>query len=128
MPEPLVDLRAIAALVGGGLARVIDETDFDVLLDEASGILVVGTDDWTLNVEAGDAAMAFLAIDDEPDDPARLPEVLEAVLGNDVIAALARADAALEGELSQLLQVTGDPLSAALARALESQSGDEASQ
>ena len=115
--------------------------------DPEPGTLALATDDWALTVEgltdvaaadppclppqapkdipppsspADRRVVAWLAVDDEPDDPARHPAARRALMPEPVDRALAAADAALAGALRAALVAGADPFSQDLARALSS--------
>src|SRR5215211_3008142 len=61
-----MDAQLIAGVVRRHLATVLKESDFDVVAIDG-GMLDVYTDAWTIHLEAGSG---FLAIDEEPVEPA----------------------------------------------------------
>jgi hypothetical protein len=96
----------------------VDADDFDVVLGPA-GELDVSTDDWTLHVEGWPDGTAWLAIDDEPDEPARYATARRAVMPETVERALAEADHEVGGVLSRALVASGDPFTAEFLAALK---------
>lgn len=110
-----------ADVLRDALLGALDADDFDVTTDQVPGVVEVSADDWTLTVEGlgeeGDVT-AWLAVDDEPDDPARFRVARRAVMPAAVELALAQADAAVDGALRAALEAGGDPFSQDLAAAL----------
>lgn len=75
-------------------------------------------DEWTVHLEGWpERPVAFLAIDDEPDDPKKLAKVRARAIPPAVEAALAEIDGRLDGGLRAALVASGDPLSIDLAAA-----------
>ena len=127
--------EAWAAALRDALLAVLTEEDVDITpgAGDEPGILEVSTDDWTLRVEgltdptglSHDPASsllpppspvtAWVAIDDEPEDPARYRAARRAVMPPALDRALAKADATLEGALRAALEAGGDPFSQDLA-------------
>jgi hypothetical protein len=93
-------------------------SDFDISRADNSGYLEVVTDEWTLRVEQGATLVAWLALDNEPDDDAALASARQEAMGLPVEHALAAVDRRMNGTLSDALRASGDPLSRNLAEAL----------
>ncbi len=74
---------------------------------DGKGIDVSG-DDWTWHVEDD---LSWLAIDDEPDDPAAYGAAIEKNLTEPVLIALRDIDPPTLVVLSNLLAASGDPIS-----------------
>jgi len=120
-------VEAWATALRDALLAELTEEDFDVTAGAEPGVLEVSTDDWTLRVEdlhnavfdedgprssllaPSSPTTAWLAIDNEPEDPARYRAARRAVMSPAVDRALARADAALDGALRAALLAGGDP-------------------
>ncbi len=80
---------------------------------------VIG-DEWTLHLEGWpERSVAFLAIEDEPEDAAAAAAARAAVMTDGDARALADLDKGLDGTLVAALRASGDPLSADLAAAIE---------
>ncbi len=80
---------------------------------------VIG-DEWTLHLEGWpEGAVAFLAMEDEPDDAARIRAARTKVMSRETDAAIVELDRRLEGTLAAALMGTGDPLSMDLGVVLE---------
>lgn len=113
-----MDMATLADLLRAALESALAADEFDILVDDAGGTLDVACDDWTLHLERWPDGTAFLAIDDEPDEPGDFAAARRAVMGDAVGLALAVVDRALDGALSRALAASGDPFSADLAAAL----------
>jgi hypothetical protein len=113
----------LAAVLGHHLASVLAADEFDVVPGDAPGEVEAMTDDWTLHIERWPDGPAFLALDDEPDDPAALGEAIIEVMSAPVVAALAAVDRDVAGALSTALRASADPLSLVLARIMGEDQG-----
>ena len=103
--ELLVDLRPI---------------EFDLTIDDETGDLQLATDSWTLAIEHPESApSAWVAIDAEPDTDHEYEHALKDAFRPMEIAALRRANAALDGLLAAALIASTDSFSAFFARALQ---------
>jgi hypothetical protein len=111
------DTDQLAAAFSAALRTVLDPDEFDVT-PGAPGELDVATDDWTLHVEGWPNGVAWLAIDDEPDDPAGYAAARRQVMSEGVERALAEADRAVGGALARALRASGDPFTTQFAIAL----------
>ena len=110
-PEPIV------VAVSRVLAPVLSEDEFEIVPDDRLRALSVSTDDWTVHIEwARD--IAWLAIDDEPDDQQLYERARRAVMTEAVEAAWAAADRELGGYLVDALKRSGDAFSTAFAEAI----------
>jgi len=89
--------------------------DFDLVTGQDGDTLDISTDLWTIHFEAGST---FLAIDDEPAEPAQFASARRAVMSVPVEQALAAADADLGGALSNALSASGDPFTLDLVAAM----------
>jgi hypothetical protein len=111
-------LDAIAERVRAALSMALCLSDFDLTRADGSGDLEVVTDEWTLRVEQGPELVAWLALDNEPEDASALASARHEAMGLPVEHALAAVDRRMDGTLSNALRASGDPLSADLADAL----------
>jgi hypothetical protein len=102
------DTARLAAALTAALRTVLDPDEFDVTPAPA-GALDVATDDWTLRFEDWPIGPAWLAIDDEPDDPSAYASARRRVMSEAVERALAEADRAVGGALTRALRASGDP-------------------
>jgi hypothetical protein len=107
----------IVATLTAALRTVLDLDEFDVT-PGTTGDLDVSTDDWTLHIENWPNGPAWLAIDDEPDDPSAYTTARRQVMNEEVERALAEADRAVGGALTRALQASGDPFTTDSANAL----------
>jgi hypothetical protein len=112
-----IDIAHLANILTAALRTVLEPDDFDVT-PGALGELDVATDDWSLHIEGWPDGVAFLAIDDEPDDPAQYTAARRAVMPAEVEQALAAADREVGGALSRALAASGDPFSRAFCEVL----------
>lgn len=101
------------------LTAALAATNADMLPTDQPDELDVSGDDWTLHLEGWpDQPLAWLALDDEPEETMDRRSELRRALGADVLAALAAADTQLSGRLGEALRAGADPLSIDLADAL----------
>lgn len=107
----------LSSVIERALLTVLDLDDFESTEGfDGKGIDISG-DDWTWHIED---ELAYLAIDDEPDEPAAYPVAIEKNLTTPVIAALRQIDGASLATLTRLLTASGDPLSISFAELLTS--------
>lgn len=107
----------LTSTIERALLTVLDLEDFELTESfDGKGIDVSG-DDWTWHVEDD---LSYLAIDDEPDDPAAYPAAIEKNLTAPVISALQQIDAPTRIVLCDLLAASGDPISLAFVDLLRS--------
>jgi hypothetical protein len=99
-------------------ADLIGRGEIDVAPAEEGDGLEIQADQWTLAIEGDPVTVAFLAVDDEPGDPADLDQALEGALEPDDLAALRELDRRWEGALRMALQESHDLLSMQLATLL----------
>jgi len=118
--ERYLQADAVAAVLREAFTRAIARGDIDVVdQTEDPGVVEVMADAWTLHIEVESVALAWLALDAEPESPARARFEREAVMLERDLAALIVADAALGGALRSALSVSADPLSLDLAEAID---------
>ena len=114
-----VEVSDVVAALRTALAAGESEDEFDITVDDQTGAIECATDDWTLLIEGvPETPMAWLAIDDEPDDPYQFPRARRAVMSSAEEQALRRADAALDGLLGRALAASEDPFSQHMAAVL----------
>lgn len=118
-----LELEAWAGRLRATLGAVLCPEDFDVVLGSERDALEVVTDDWTLRIEQQPNVVAWLAIDDEPDDPDARQDARRALMPIAVERALAALDRRSDGALGGALRASGDPLSLDLADALVTHQG-----
>lgn len=96
--------------------------DFDLDADADAGVIEVTTDDWTLSVETGHGVpMAFLSIDNEPDQAHEYVQALRDTVRQAELRALTEANRELDGALAAALDASGDPFSQYLGRQVSGQ-------
>jgi hypothetical protein len=98
------------------LSEIMDADAFDVI--PGDGFVDIATDSWTLRIEGTPVTMAWLSIDDEPEDAERLPAARLAAMPLDVDQALAIANGRLDGALMTALSASRDPLTLDLATSI----------
>ncbi len=102
----------LATAIETALLTVLDVEDFESTESfDGKGVDVSG-DDWTWHIEDG---LAYLAIDDEPDDPGAYSAAIETNLTAPVMAAFREMDQPTLVVLGNLLAASRDPLSLAFA-------------
>jgi hypothetical protein len=106
------------ATIEGVFSELIGRGEIDVAPAEEGDGLEIQADQWTLAIEGDPLTVAFLAVDDEPGDPADVDQALAAAIEPDDLAALRALDHRWEGGLRIALQQSGDMLSMQLATLL----------
>jgi hypothetical protein len=106
----------MAEAVTTALREIMDADAFDVIPGDA--FVDIASDSWTLRIEGTPVTMAWLSIDDEPEDAERLHAARRAAMPLDVDQALAIADHRLGGALLTALSASQDPLTIDLTTAL----------
>ena len=123
MPEPeSLQVRMMQA-ISAALKPVLGEAGFDAGLDGRTQAMDVSTDDWTVHVES-ERSVAWLAIDEEPDDPEKYDQTRRAVMGEAEEEAWRSINDELGGFLVDALTRSGDPFSIAFATAISEPYGD----
>lgn len=112
------NLDALAERLRAALSMALCLSDFDISRVDNAGDLEVVTDEWTLRVEQNAGLVAWLALDNEPDDESTLATARQEAMGVPVEHALAVVDRRMDQMLSNALRASGDPLSLNLAEAL----------
>ncbi len=110
--------RVIAAVRGAmGALEADGEVDLEVAEDGLE-IDVIG-EEWTLHLEGWpERPLAFLALDDEPDEARAMRAARRRVMPDAVVTALGEIERRLDGELGAALRGTDDALSSDLAGVL----------
>jgi hypothetical protein len=111
-----MDLNRVAVHFTAVLKEVLDEDEFDVVLD-SDGELNVSTDDWTVHLED---ELGWIAIDEEPEKEAGYAAALSAVFPIDVLRAFNEVDRLSDGTLTGALRAGNDPLTIAFLSLLAS--------
>lgn len=105
-----------AALVGQGAVDILPNEG-----DDRTDIAIAG-DTWTVYLTGWPGPqIAFLAVEDEPDDdatPAAIESAWRGTVADDVLPALLTVDNDLGGALTDALRASTDPLSVSLAAAV----------
>jgi choline dehydrogenase-like flavoprotein len=111
---------ALASRIEEVGADLLARDAFELSLNASAGELDVVGDEWTLHFEGlPTQPLAWLAVDDEPDDPAEFPAVIHAYLDDETLAMLGAVDHSLGQVISAAMKASRDPLSLALADRLQ---------
>lgn len=112
-------MESVEEAVRGAMGGLEEEGVVDIeVAGDGLEVDVIG-DEWTLHLEGWpEGAVAFLAMEDEPDDPGKVRAARAKVMIPEVDGAMVELDRRLEGTLGVALLGTGDPLSMDLAVAL----------
>lgn len=95
------------------------DDEFDIRINDDTGAIECATDDWTLLIEGvPESPVAWMAIEDEPEEPEQYPRARRAVLRSVEEQALRRVDRTLDGLLTRALEASGDPFSQHLSSVL----------
>ncbi len=109
----------VVAALRAELAAGEPEDEFDITIDDETGAIECATDDWTLLIEGvPETPVAWMAIENEPEEPEQYPRARRAVIRSVEEQALRRVDTTLAGMLTQALEASGDPFSQHVAAAL----------
>lgn len=112
------------------MERVIEAVRWAMAALESDGVIdievaedglevdIIG-DEWTVHLEGWpERPVAFVALEDEPEEAKALAAARRRAMPADTVAALAAIDRRLDGELGEALRGTVDPLSVELAAVL----------
>ena len=123
-----METKELLAALQEAFARLVEADEVDIEVDPEAGGVEVAAEAWTLHLEGWpDRPLAWLAIDEEPEDAGQLGEARHAAMSSEALAALRRGDATLNGGIKAALAASDDPLSLDLAAALTTGSpGDPA--
>lgn len=120
-----LERSTLVSVAGALFARAIERGDVDVF-DGNPSEFDLAADNWTLRLEGlPDSPWGFLAIDDEPDDPAEFGQAIAKSLGASTVAAFVALDRDVNGELSAALARSGDALSKEFVTVLSTGAGSE---
>jgi hypothetical protein len=106
----------MAETVTVALSEIMYADTFDVIPGDA--FVDIAADSWTLRIEGTPVTMAWLSIDDEPEDPKKLHADRRAAMPLDIDQALAIANGRLDGALMTALSASRDPLTLDLATSI----------
>jgi hypothetical protein len=112
------DKTLVSTTIESELLATLPSEEFEITIDE-NGTVTVFTDEWTLELVLDHVPHAWLALDDEPDDPAALEAERERAMPPSVVKAISRADTTLGGLLRSALSRSPDRLSQLFAHALD---------
>src|SRR5688500_20366010 len=84
--------------ISGALKPVLGEGGFDAGIDGRARAMEVSTDDWTVYIE-WERGVAWLAIDDEPDDPGKYEQARRAVMSEAEEEGSRRSNDGMDGVL-----------------------------
>jgi hypothetical protein len=119
--QPPLEHADVVIALQEAFADLIAAEEVDVLPHEgeSGNDIAIAGEHWTLYVEGWPGPeVAFIAIEDEPDEDAAPEDVEQAwrdALPDAALSALAQADERLGGRLHSLLTATGDPVSVSVA-------------
>lgn len=122
--DSALDHADVVIALQQAFADLIAADEVDVLPHEgeSGNDIAVAGEHWTLYVEGWPGPkVAFIAIEDEPDEGAPLEEVEQtwrAAIPEAALSALAQADERLGRRLRSTLTATGDPVSVSVAEHL----------
>ena len=141
--EREVRVETWADVLRAALSTVLGGDEFDITAGAEPGVLEVAADDWTLRVEGlpggpeddppsslppppspAKRPTAWVAIDDEPDTPARYRAARRAAMSPALDRALAQADVAMDGALLAALEAGEDPFSQDLVEGMRELGGE----
>lgn len=112
----------LATPLGKSCARLfgprISSEEIDVVELEVERAVEIQADEWTLHLKGDPITLAFIAIEDEPDQAGAFASALRTSITPDDLAAMADLNAELDGSLVARLAASGDGLSQALATLL----------
>jgi len=97
----------------------IDAGEVDVVDLPDEGAVEIQADEWTLHLEGDPIALAFVAIEQEPERADELAGALRAAIAPDDLDSLRALNADLDGALATRLVASGDALSSTLAGLLQ---------
>ena len=106
-----MDCATVAEAIAHALKKVLGEDGFDVLPDGTERFVDIAADEWTLRVEGNPVSVAWLSIEDEPEQESELAAARRAIMPAAVDNALTLADERLGGTLTAALAASHDPLS-----------------
>jgi hypothetical protein len=109
----------VVAALRGEMSVDLRPVEFDLTVDDETGEIELATDAWTLSIDGvPDAANAWVAIDAEPEAAHEYEKARQDAFRPIEIAALQRADQALDGLLTRALHASHDPFSEFVADSL----------
>lgn len=118
-----MDNEDVTAALQDAFASLVEADEVDVEAGTEPGTVEVVAEAWTLHVEGWpDHSIAWLAIDEEPEDPKQIRAARAAAMRPEAIEALTRADAQTNSGIRAALVASDDPLSLDLAAALSTNS------
>lgn len=113
----------IVAALREEMGRELRPVEFDLTVDDETGDIELATDDWTLSIGGVPVApIAWVAIDAEPESAHEYEKARQDAFRSVEIAALRRADLALDGLLNRALIASDDPFSMYMAGILAAES------
>jgi hypothetical protein len=102
----------IVSVLRGEMSVDLKKVEFDLTVDDETGEIELATDDWTLSIDGvPDAPSGWIAIDVEPEHAHEYEKARKDAFRPIEIAALQRADEALDGLLTRALHASNDPFS-----------------
>jgi hypothetical protein len=120
-----LDCATVAEAIADALKDVLGADGFDVISDDSGTFVDIATDEWTLRIEGNPVSLAWLSIEDEPEQESELAAARRAVMPAAVDTALAVADVRLGGALAAALHASHDPLSFDMHTSITGRNGAE---
>lgn len=113
------EVSDVVAALRSALSAGESEDEFNISVNDETGAIECATDDWTLLIEGvPETPMAWMAIDEEPEDEAGFLRARRGAINPAEEAALRQVDQTLEGLLTQALAASDDPFSQHIAASL----------
>ena len=113
----------VVSALRGEMSVDLKPVEFDLTVDDETGEIELATDDWTFSIDGlPNSPSAWIAIDAEPEYEHEYEKASKDAFRPIEIAALHRADQALDGLLSRALRASHDPFSEYFADVLASPS------
>lgn len=114
-----MDTEALSGALRSAFASLVEADEVDIEIGPGPGEVEVVAETWTLHLEGWpDRPLAWLALDEEPEDTKELRAARIAAMGSEAMRALIQADAQVNGGIRTALIASDDPLSMDLASAL----------
>jgi hypothetical protein len=112
----------IVAALREEMSAELRPVEYDLTIDDETGDIELATDDWTLSIGGVPVApTAWVAIDAEPEVAHEYEKARQDAFRSAEIAALRRANHALDGLLSQALNASEDDFSIYIAGVLSAE-------
>jgi hypothetical protein len=114
-----LDRAALRDALAGAFAPLIERGEVDLVPEEDGSALELQADAWTFHCDGWPLAVAWIALDTEPETDAQRRDALVSTFGHGELEAFRAADDATHAALAQALRASDDPLSLTLATLLD---------